>query len=118
LEVWKASRKINLKIYGLSERISKDFGLQNQIRKAVISISSNTAEGFERDGKKRFIQSLAIAKGSVGEVRSQLYLLLDLKYITEDEFSETNQDLISIGKMINGLINYLKSSDLKGNKYK
>ncbi len=118
LEVWKASRTLTLKIYELTEKLNKDFSLQNQMRRAAISISSNIAEGFERDGQKEFIQFLAISKGSAGELRSHLYLLFDLKHISESEFSALFQELNSVSKMLMSLINYLKSSDIKGNKFK
>jgi four helix bundle protein len=118
LEVWKLSRNLATKIYKLSERLGNDYGLQNQIRKAVISISSNIAEGFERDGKKEFIQFLFIAKGSAGELRSQMYILLDLNYISQDDFKEIITELETISKMIKGFISYLKESELNGLKFK
>ncbi|MCJ7498006.1 MAG: four helix bundle protein, partial [candidate division Zixibacteria bacterium] len=62
-------------------KFRRDFGLVDQIRRCSISISSNIAEGFERGSKKEFIQFLYIAKGSAGELRSQLYTALDLGYI-------------------------------------
>ena len=64
-----------------NERFKKDFGLVDQMRRAGVSISSNIAEGFERGSKKEFIQFLYRAKGSAGELRSQLYTALDLGYI-------------------------------------
>ena len=70
LKVWQKSREINLKIYQLSNKgvFAKDFGLRDQIRRASISILSNIAEGFERNGNKEFGQFLSVAKASAGEV--------------------------------------------------
>jgi len=78
----------------------------------------NIAEGFERQGRKEFIQFLSIAKGSAGELKSQLYRILDQKFITEEKFNQIYNITDEVGRMITGLSNYLKSSDLKGIKYK
>ncbi len=120
IEVWQKARILTYEIYTISSQgqFGKDFGLRNQIRKASVSIMSNIAEGFERDGTKEFIQFLAIAKGSVGEVRSQLYIAMDQKYISQNEFDQLNDSVKEIGRMISGLINYLKGSNIKGVKYK
>ena len=75
IEGWKLARRVANRVYDISDvgRFSKDFALVNQIRRASISIMSNIAEGFERDGNKEFLQFLSVAKGSCGEVRAQLY---------------------------------------------
>jgi four helix bundle protein len=119
LKVWQKARALNVKVYQLTlnETFSKDFGLKNQIRNASVSISSNIAEGFERNGNKEFSQFLSIAKGSAGEVRSQLYLAKDLEYIPEENFQTLVDDLKEISKMLNGLIRYLKETELKGSKF-
>ena len=116
---WKKARTLNLIIYKLTNTnaFAKDFALKDQIRRSSISIASNIAEGFERNGSKEFIQFLSIAKASTGEVRTQLYLALDLEYLSKTEFAELNSLAIEIGKLVGGLINYLKKSELKGNKY-
>lgn len=119
LKVWQKARALNVKVYQLTlnETFSKDFGLKNQIRNASVSISSNIAEGFERNGNKEFSQFLSIAKGSAGEVRSQLYLAKDLEYIPEENVQTLVDDLKEISKMLNGLIRYLKETELKGSKF-
>jgi four helix bundle protein len=79
LESWKKARAITNAIYEATAagRFSRDFGLKDQVRRASISILSNIAEGFERGGDKEFLQFLAVAKGSCGEVRAQLYIAID-----------------------------------------
>ncbi len=76
IDAWKKARKLTAAVYAHSNtgRFSKDFGLREQMRKAAVSIMSNIAEGFERGGRSEFIQFLAIAKGSAGEVEAQLYV--------------------------------------------
>jgi len=83
LDTWKRSRILVKQIYDLTKRneFAKDFVLKDQVRRAVVSISSNIAEGFERGGNKEFIQFLYIAKASAGELRSQIYIALDLNYV-------------------------------------
>lgn len=97
---------------------SKDYALVNQIRRSAISIASNIAEGFERDGNKEFINFLYIAKGSCGELRCQLYIALDLTYLEKARFEELFNLATEISKAIGKLIHYLQNSDLKGIKHK
>jgi four helix bundle protein len=120
LEVWQRARTLTKEIYAISKqsKFSKDFALRNQIIKACISIMSNITEGFERNGTKEFIQFLAIAKGSVGEVRSQLYISMDQNYIPQKTFTHLNEFMVETGRMIGGLMNYLRKSRIKGNKFK
>src|SRR5471030_442471 len=116
IESWKLARETTQLIYRVSSdgKFAKDFALVNQIRRAAVSILSNIAEGFERNGDKEFIQFLTVAKGSCGETRAQLYVALDQKYLEEKDFLEIKNKLIDTSRMISGLINYLKQSDLKG----
>ncbi|ANO49399.1 four helix bundle protein [Flavobacterium columnare] len=109
---WQKARVFNKKIYLITEDKSfkKDYDLVRQIRRASISISSNIAEGYERNTDKEFIQFLYIAKASAGEVRSQLYLALDLNYISEIEFEELFRNVSDISKLISGFIKYLNDS--------
>ena len=120
LEVWKEGRRLTNRIYDVTEdaRFSRDFGLRDQIRRAAVSIMSNIAEGFERGGNQEFLQFLYIAKGSCGEVRSQLYVALDRWYIGQNEFNELFKSFKKLSVMISNLIDYLKSSRMKGEKFK
>ena len=120
IEAWKSAREINKLIYRISSSgdFSKDFALVNQIRRASVSILSNIAEGFERNGDKEFIQFLTIAKGSCGEVRAQLYVAFDQIYIDEEQFMVIQKHLIETSRMLSGLIKYLQQSSFKGSKFK
>ena len=101
-------RELVREIYSLTKEgaFAKDFGLKDQIQRAAVSICSNIAEGFERSGNKELANFLWIAKGSAGEVASQLYHAKDNRYITEDEFKRLEDMTMAIrGK----LYNFIKS---------
>ncbi len=106
---WQRARVLNKKIYTItdSDVFRRDFDLARQIRRSSVSISSNIAEGFERNTDKEFIHFLFIAKGSAGEVRSQLYLASDLNYITQEVFNELLSEISEISKLLSGFIKYL-----------
>ena len=120
INAWTRARKLANRVYELSDegRFSRDFALRDQMRRAVISILSNIAEGFERGGNKEFIQFLAHAKGSAGELKAQLYLALDRRYLTAKQFEELSREAVEVGRMIGGLMDYLKRSNLRGPKYR
>ncbi len=120
IEVWKKAKTLSENIYKLSNLplFSKDFALKGQILRSSGSIMDNIAEGFERDGKKEFIQYLSIAKGSSGEFRSQLYRVFSNEYIDKNNFDILYNESINISRMLKGLIDYLKQSELKGIKFK
>ena len=92
--------------------------MKDQIQRAAVSICSNIAEGFERSGNKEFANFLWIAKGSVGEVASQLYNAKDCGYVNEKTFATIQDDLRLISAMLYNLILLIKSSSLKGERYK
>jgi four helix bundle protein len=120
LEIWQEARILAAEIYRATQEppFSKDYGLRDQIRKSAVSILSNIAEGFERDGNREFVHFLSLSKGSNGELRSQLFIALDQNYITEDQFSRLNQSAIEIAKKTSTLMDYLKKSDFAGTKFK
>ena len=120
IEAWQKARELTKRVYDVSDAgaFARDFGLRDQMRRACVSILSNIAEGFERSGTGEFVQFLSAAKGSAGEVRAQLYVALDRNYIDEPTFRELNQLTTQIGRMISGLMAYLKQSGIKGTKYK
>ena len=104
---WKKSQILAVFIYKIFKN-NKDFGFRDQIQRASISISNNIAEGFDRKGNKEFKQFLYIAKGSCSEVRSMLYIALELKYLSKSEFNEIYNLTIEISRLIQGFINSLK----------
>ncbi|MDO5106462.1 four helix bundle protein [Capnocytophaga sp.] len=119
LEIWKISRILCSEIYRISSRESfeKDYRFKNQMRAAAGSVMDNIAEGFERQGNSEFKQFLYIAKGSAGEVRSQLYRAFDNSYISEEEFNDLRQKYQSLSIKIKNFITYLQNSAVKGSKH-
>jgi four helix bundle protein len=119
LEAWQAGRELAKRVYAATRQaaFARDFALRDQIRRAVISITSNIAEGFERDGRGELIQFLSQGKGSAGETRSQLYHALDEHYVSEPEFEELRVHCISVSNLIAGLMRYLRQSEYRGRKY-
>lgn len=120
IEAWKLARALANRVYDVTSKsaFSHDYALRDQVRRASISIVSNIAEGFERDGDKEFVQFLFVAKGSCGEVRAQLYVAYDRQYLSEEEFAELTQKALQLSRMIAGLIKYLRQSQITGKKYK
>ena len=111
LPAWQDARKFTNKIYNLTNKFPKEelYGLTSQIRRATVSIMSNVAEGFDRRSDKEFSNFLSIARASAAEVQNDLYIALDLNYISQTEFNQLYQEAKKIAKQINGLMNYLKS---------
>ena len=116
LEIWKKSRVLSNNIYPLTfiEPIASDFRIKDQMRGSVGSIMDNIAEGFERGTKAEFIVFLGYAKGSCGELRSQLYRILDRNYIDQETFNEMHAMAVKISSMLQKLIMYLQKTPIKG----
>ena len=95
-----------------------DRGLQDQIQRASVSIMSNIAEGFERGTKQEFVNYLFIAKGSAGEVRAQLYVMLDSGYLNIETFKYLNSLAIECSRLLSSFISKVKISEVKGLQYK
>jgi len=110
LEVWKYSRELVKLVYLLTKSFPKEelYALTNQIRRSVISVPSNIAEGIGRQSNKETIHFLYIAKGSLQEVETQLYLSFDLEYISEIELNNILEKVVSNKNLLNGFINYYK----------
>ena len=117
---WKEARVLNRIIRELirGKRFQGNFGLVSQIEGSAGSIMDNIAEGFDRGGNKEFILFLYYAKGSCAELRSQSYRALDAEYIFQNEFEEINDKCLRINFLISKLINYLKTTEIKGMKFK
>ncbi len=120
LEAWKKARLLCNAVYSCTRRreFYRDLALRDQIRNAAISVPSNVAEGFDRGGRKEFIQFLSIAKGSAGEIQAQLYVALDERYLTSTEFKEAYALADETKRIIGGLMRYLQRSPIGGSKYK
>jgi four helix bundle protein len=103
---WQKSSELSLMVYEIF-RNNKDYSFRDQIQRAVVSISNNIAEGYERKTNKEFLQFLYIAKGSAGEVRSMLYVALKLKYINQNQFNDLYNRCIEISRLLSGFIKAL-----------
>ena len=110
LHVWQDARALVNNIYLASKQrdFYRDLSLREQIRRAAVSAMSNIAEGFERGTRKEFIQFLSIAKGSVGEARSQLYIALDQEYLNQTRFNELKELAVTLSRRIATFIAYLE----------
>ena len=110
LDCWKEATLLSIEIYCISSEgeFGKDFGFRDQIRRAVVSIASNIAEGKERETISEFIRFLYIAKGSAGELRTQLYIANKIGYIDDLKFKELNDKVERLSGMIANLIKALK----------
>ena len=119
LPIWQEARILAKDIYRLTstEPFSKDYRFCGQIRAAAGSIMDNIAEGFEKENNKEFIQFLYIAKGSCGEVRSQLHRSRDVEFISDEEYKEYIGRSINLNTSIYNFIKYLKNSDISGMRY-
>jgi len=111
IRAWKTTRQLTNLIYRLSREgdFARDFGLRDQIRRASVSAMSNIAEGFESQSQAMFVSYLYRAKGSAGEVRSQLYLALDLGYISQAQFNKAYDLTDKTSRQLGRFIAYLKS---------
>lgn len=119
LDIWQLSREICQDVWNAFENSSlgKDFELKNQMNRSSGSIMDNIAEGFERNGRREFINFLSYSKGSCGELRSQLFRAFDRKHITEEEFEFLKEKTITESKKIGSFMAYLVKSDHKGSKF-
>jgi four helix bundle protein len=119
LEVWKLAFEIANDIYDLTSAtpFRGDSALRDQVRRCAISVFSNIAEGFERDGNREFINFLSIAKGSCGELRSQLVFAHRRGYLSAEQLELIAQKLIKASHQISGFQRYLRESEMRGRKF-
>ena len=119
IEIWQLDRQQASELFQIytTGNFAKDFELRNQINSSSGSVMDNIAEGFERSGNKEFFNFLVIAKGSNGEVRSQLHRAFDRKHITTETFEEKLERNKTLSSKITNFLKYLKTSDRKGFRY-
>ena len=101
--VWQKAKDLTLKVYSLFLE-NRDFGFRDQLQRASVSIMNNIAEGFERQTPKEFRQFLYIARGSCAELKSMLFLAVELSYLDKNQFDSLMDDSVEISKMLTGLI--------------
>jgi four helix bundle protein len=120
LVAWQKARELNREVYAASEAglFGRDFALRVQIRKASVSVMANIAEGFERHGDREFKHFLSLARGSAGEVQSHLYAAVDAGFIAEPDFQRMYRRAEEVIRLINGLMKYLSSTELRGSKFR
>lgn len=118
MESWRKARQLS-NVLGemvMKGRFGKSFRLISQMEGAVGSIMDNIAEGFERGTRAEFIQFLGYAKGSCGELRSQLYRAYDWKLLTEVELKMLRTELILVSAMLQSMITYLQKTTVSGTR--
>ena len=115
IDAWRRSRELARDVYAATNTgaFARDYGLRDQIRRAAVSVMSNIAEGFERYGSIEFRRFLSIAKGSAGEVKSQLYVALDAGLIGQSSFEQLYEKADAVSQLVGGLMRYL-SQDVQG----
>ncbi|MCH7398214.1 four helix bundle protein [Belliella sp. R4-6] len=118
LEIWKEAVRIAVEIYRLADLspLRNDYKSRDQIIGAAISISNNIAEGFEYNNNKVFVKYLHYAKGSAGEVRSQLAILVAAGRVNNQDYEKLKMDLFTLSSKIKSFINYLNTYNQKNNK--
>lgn len=120
LEIWQMARKIYQRVSIIADKMRRnhDYRFADQMKGAAGSIMDNIAEGFERNSRLEFLNSLSISKGEAGELISQTYRCMDDKYIDENEFNVLYNDIDILIKKMARFIIYLNKSKIKGLKFK
>jgi four helix bundle protein len=114
IKAWQEARVLVKIIYNATKsnkNFTGDYKFREQIHSAAVSVMSNIAEGFSRRSTKEFIQFLFIAKGSVAEVQSQLYVALDQSYVNEEKFAELYPKSDEVARLLSGFIKYLLTKE-------
>ena len=112
IQAWQKARELVRVIYEVTSKgtFAKDYSLKDQIKRASVSVMSNIAEGYARQTDKEFNQFLHIALGSVAEVQSQLYIALDLSYVSKEEFNRIYELSSEVARLTTGFAKYLKGT--------
>jgi four helix bundle protein len=120
IESWRKARELANAIYRVTRQgaFAKDYTLRDQIIRATISVMANIAEGFEREGNRKFINFLTTAKASLAEVKSHLYLALDQNYLAPAQFAQLSDLIQDIARLIGGFVRYLQQSPIPGRKFR
>ena len=113
MDLWKVSRSNNLRVYGLTNKFPKEelYGLTSQLRRSIVSVSSNIAEGSGYESDAQFLRFLNISMGSLCEAEAQIYLAFDLKYINIDDLNESEKYMTDQKRLIRGMIKKLKKDN-------
>ena len=119
LEIWNKSREICIDIETLFEttNLGKRFSMKDQMDRSSGSIMDNIAEGFERNGNREFVNFLSFSKGSCGELKSQLYRVLDKNLISQSEFDNLSVKIELVKNKIGAFMKYLNTTEIKGLKF-
>ena len=119
LKAWQKARLLSRSIHQTTRDkvFQDDYDLKRQIRRSGGSVMDNIAEGFGRCNRGEFIQFLGIARGSLTEVKSQLYRSLDNQYVTQSSFDDLYTQADEVGRIIDSLLLYLNNSGNKGRRY-
>ncbi len=114
LLVWQKGIELVKQIYLYTDdgKLSKDFGLRDQLRRATVSITTNIAEGFERSSRKEYLHFLNIAKGSAGEVRSLLRIAFEVGFLERDKYDGLNNSVLELSRYLSNQIRSLRSAGL------
>lgn len=117
LDVWIESRRLNKLVYQVSNDFPKEevFGLTSQLRRSSVSVASNIAEGCGRSSDADIKRFLMIARGSLFETETQLFLALDLNYLSEGQFESLQVQILSCKKLLNGFIGYFRKKQSTNN---
>ena len=113
LRVWQEAKKLAIDVYKVtrSGKLSRDYGLRDQIQRSAVSIPSNIAEGYERNSDKEFVRFLMIAKGSIAELRTQLEICMEIGYLDDEVFNTLEGQCNKIGAMTTMLIKSRRGND-------
>ena len=113
LECWKRAKSLAVEVYTISNKgeFGKDFSLKDQVRRAAVSIASNIAEGKERETVAEFIRFLYVAKGSAGELKTQVLIAQDIGYVDQECSSDLRMKVENVSAMIGALIKTLKNGE-------